>query len=121
VGVQVAPEAGRGAVRVQESICAGVWRVVRADADGRVHDCVEIGVIPAIVPESARAGASGSDVALDVPEAPPGVMNAPSILSEIADARRAAQPGQDAHVVNLTLLPLSPDDIGFMDHVLGTG
>ncbi len=49
------------------------------------------------------------------------MVNVPTILVELADRRERWQPGQDAHVVNLTLLPLSPDDIAHIDHQLGTG
>ncbi len=49
------------------------------------------------------------------------MVNVPTILVELADQRERWQPGQDAHVVNLTLLPLSPDDIAHIDHQLGTG
>ena len=49
------------------------------------------------------------------------MVNVPTILVELADQRERWSPGQDAHVVNLTLLPLSPDDIAHIDHQLGTG
>jgi len=43
------------------------------------------------------------------------------VLVELEDQRRSWRAGQPAHVVNLSLLPLSPDDIGYMDMRLGTG
>jgi len=106
-------------VRVQESVFAGVWRVLAIDDDGALHDHIEVGAIPAALIEAAREDAQA-------PRTPPGplpaaMVNVPTILVELADQRERWMPGQDAHVVNLTLLPLSPDDIAHIDHQLGTG
>jgi hydrogenase-1 operon protein HyaF len=106
-------------VRVQESVFAGVWRVLAIDDDGALHDHIEVGAIPAALIEAARDDAQA-------PRTPPGplpaqMVNVPTILVELADQRERWLPGQDAHVVNLTLLPLSPDDIAHIDHQLGTG
>ncbi|MBP6095890.1 MAG: hydrogenase expression/formation protein [Methyloversatilis sp.] len=107
-------------VDVQESVFAGVWRVVVRDNAGIVSDTIELGAIPQVLQASAR-----DDVWPDVPRwsgaLPPNVQNAPTLLSEIEDQWRMWRPGQLAHVVNLTLLPMSVEDIGFMDHHLGTG
>ena len=43
------------------------------------------------------------------------------MLFELEDQRRRWQSGQVPHVVNLSLLPLTVDDIGYMDLRLGTG
>jgi hydrogenase-1 operon protein HyaF len=43
------------------------------------------------------------------------------VLFELEDQRRRWQAGQTPHVVNLSLLPLTVDDIGYMDLRLGTG
>jgi hydrogenase-1 operon protein HyaF len=63
-------------------------------------------------------GTSAVPAALPVP---PQVMNVPSVLVELQDQRQRWHSGQAAQVVNLSLLPLSPQDIGFLDHQLGTG
>ncbi|WP_018227499.1 hydrogenase expression/formation protein [Methyloversatilis universalis] len=107
-------------VDVQESVFAGVWRVIVTDG-GRVQsDTMEVGAIPHILRSSAA-----DDLWFSVPRwqgaLPPNVQNAPALLAEIEDQWRAWKPGQPAHVVNLTLLPMSQEDIGFMDHHLGTG
>lgn len=107
-------------LRVQESVFAGVWRVV-SSMDGQVtSDRIEVGAIPEVLKTVAR-----EDVLPAVPRwqgaLPPNVQNAPSLLAEIEDQWRTWKPGQAAHVVNLTLLPMSVEDIGFMDHHLGTG
>ena len=48
-------------------------------------------------------------------------MNAPTLLQELHDQRQQWRPGMPAHLVNLSLLPLSLEDVGFMDQQLGTG
>ncbi|MBO9642203.1 MAG: hydrogenase expression/formation protein [Pseudacidovorax sp.] len=108
------------AVQVQEAVFAGVWRVVTT-AQGRVvADAIELGAIPEVLRQVAR-----QDVDPVVPRwqgaLPPNVQNAPALLAEIEDQWRVWRPGQAAHVVNLTLLPMSVEDIGFLDHHLGTG
>ncbi|MEK8052006.1 hydrogenase expression/formation protein [Ideonella sp. DXS22W] len=105
--------------RIQESVFAGVWRVVECLADGRVIDRIEVGDAPALLREAARADATGP--AADMLAAPPGVLNAQPILVELEDHRQTWRAGQPAQVVNLTLLPCGPEDIAFIDHVLGTG
>jgi hydrogenase-1 operon protein HyaF len=119
VSAQVLAEPGQAKLEVQESVFAGVWRVLQIDPDGRVHDSIEVGAVPAALVAAARQDAGGP--AIETAPVPPGVMNAPSLLVELADQRQHWRIGMPTHVVNLTLLPLSPDDIGYMDHHLGTG
>jgi len=113
-------EPGGCELRVQESVFAGVWRVV-ASVDGVVtSDSIELGAVP-----QALKTAALEDVSPTVPRwqgaLPPNVQNAPTLLAEIEDQWRVWRAGQPAHVVNLTLLPMSVEDIGFLDHHLGTG
>jgi hydrogenase-1 operon protein HyaF len=56
-----------------------------------------------------------------LPALPADILNVPSVLVELEDQRTHWQPGQLAHVVNLSLLPLTPNDIAHLDHQLGTG
>ncbi len=109
-------------LRVQESVFAGVWRVIATDDDGAVRDQVEIGPIPTGLIEAAREDAATPRTAPQ--PLPADLINVPTLLVELADARARRQHKQgneEAHVVNLTLLPLSPDDIAHIDHQLGTG
>lgn len=107
-------------LRIQESVFAGVWRVVATNGGQTVSDVIEVGAVPPALKTAAR-----DDVWAEVPrwkgDLPPNVQNAPALLSEIEDQWRVWRPGQPAHVVNLTLLPMSNEDIGFLDHHLGTG
>ncbi|MBV8047920.1 MAG: hypothetical protein JO171_12235 [Paludibacterium sp.] len=104
---------------IQESVFAGVWRVLTYDADERlVADRIEACPIPADVWREARAFGRP---ALALPDAADlgGLMNAAPLATEIADAMQHAK--DEAHVINLTLLPLSPADLAWLDALLGPG
>lgn len=96
-------------VMIQESLLTGVWQV----RDG--HDRIEVGPFPRGVIESAKASARG----IVFPEVMEGVMNAPSVLAELLAKSEAG--GTVAHVINLTLLPMSAGDMAFIESVLGKG
>lgn len=121
VSARVLPRALAGdELRVQESVFAGVWRVVHTRGDTVVSDQLETGFVP-----EALQQAAAQDLWPDAPRwsgpLPPNVQNAPLLLTEIEDQWRRWQQGLSPHVINLTLLPMSQEDIGFMDHHLGTG
>lgn len=107
-------------LNIQESVFAGVWRVIQSANGAIVSDTLELGAVPEVLKTTAA-----QDVWPSVPRwegaLPPNVQNAPALLAEIEDQWRHWRPGQPAHVVNLTLLPMSNEDIGFLDHHLGTG
>ena len=116
VGVRVS---GANDVRIQETVFAGVWRICRFGGDGAlVQDRIEAGAIPALVAQSAM---QGSRTTLALPDIPDGVMNSPAVLHEIAAQMAAWRPGDRAHVVNLTLLPLSAEDHRLLAQVLPQG
>ena len=119
VGAQVADGQDGALVRVQESVFAGVWRVIERLPDGGLQDRIEVGAIPEVLKTCARQdGASGHRPAARLPE---GVMNAPTLLQELHDQRQQWRAGQSAHLVNLSLLPLSPADMACLEEQLGTG
>lgn len=119
VGAQVADGQGGALVQVQESVFAGVWRVIERLPDGGLQDRIEVGAIPEVLKTCARQdGASGHRPAARLPE---GVMNAPTLLQELHDHRQQWRVGQSAHLVNLSLLPLSPADMACLEEQLGTG
>ena len=119
VGAQVADGQGGALVQVQESVFAGVWRVIECLPDGRLQDRIEVGAIPEVLKICARQdGASGYRPASRLPE---GVMNAPTLLQELHDQRQQWRAGQSAHLVNLSLLPLNPADMACLEEQLGTG
>lgn len=119
VGAQVADGQGSALVQVQESVFAGVWRVIERLPDGGLQDRIEVGAIPEVLKTCARQdGASGHRPPARLPE---GVMNAPTLLQELHDQRQQWRAGQSAHLVNLSLLPLSPADMACLEEQLGTG
>lgn len=119
VGAQVADGQGSALVQVQESVFAGVWRVIERLPDGGLQDRIEVGAIPEVLKTCARQdGASGHRPTARLPE---GVMNAPTLLQELHDQRQQWRAGQSAHLVNLSLLPLSPADMACLEEQLGTG
>ena len=107
-------------VRVQESVFAGVWRVMSFHAGVRVDDVVEVGPIPALLLAAADEDAESVYQPWRAP-LPPNVQNAPLLVEELRDQIARWQPGNPPHVVNLSLLPVTPEDIAFLDHQLGTG
>lgn len=125
VSIRVAGRAGAGganALEAQESIYAGVWRVLGRDEHGSVvRDAVEVGCMPATLAAITHDEGHRGAGLLPPSALPDGVMNAPSILAELADHWSRRRSGDAAHVVNLTLLPLSPADLAWLEHELGSG
>jgi hydrogenase-1 operon protein HyaF len=106
-------------VRIQETIFAGLWRLLDHDEAGRVvGDHLLAAPIPAVVVQAARRAASPR---LRQPEIPCGAMNSPALLREIQQHVAARRGGAEAHVVNLTLLPLTPDDHDVLGRAIEPG
>jgi hydrogenase-1 operon protein HyaF len=110
---------GTRTMRIQETVFTGVWRVCTLDGDGRLaSDRLEAGALPRQVVACAReAGAP----ALPLVAMPAGAMNSPALMREIAARMNSVRPGAAAHVINLTLFPLTPDDQQVLDQVLPVG
>lgn len=112
---------GESSIRIQEAIFAGVWRTIISEGGRVVADQIDIGPVPQVLITAARNGAR--DVAaIEVPsQFPPAVMNAPSIIAELNEQILTWRTGMLAHVVNLTLLPLSTEDVAFLEDRLVGG
>ena len=91
---------------IQESVFAGVWRVLR---EGR--ETIEVGTMASAVTHAPARPLP------PMPRAAPGVVNAPAILTELVDAAA----GNRAHSINLTLLPHTPEDLDHIAAALGDG
>lgn len=104
-----------GELRVQEAVFAGLWRVVGGDRDD-----LEIGEVPQLLRSLATPVDPLALPASSGPR-PPGVLNAPAVLSELAEQLRSWRPGEAAQVINLSLLPLSPEDLSWLGELLGRG
>ncbi len=110
---------GARKAHIQESVFAGIWRVCELDAEDRmIADWIEAAPLPAIVLEAARVAAVPSPAPVALPE---GTMNSPALLTEIADRMQRRQPGNPAHVINLTLFPLTPEDHRVLEQALPVG
>ena len=107
-------------VRVQESVFAGVWRLMTLKEGTLVDDVIEVGPVPALLRTVAEEDSESIYKPWRGP-LPPNVQNAPMLVEEVRDQIARWQTGQAPHVINLTLLPVTPEDIGFLDHQLGTG
>lgn len=113
--------AGAQGLRIQESVLAGVWRAQQLDEHGRlIGDAIEVAAIPAWVRrhgfQNARPRVPAAPAVM-----PRGVMNAVPLLAELNDAIDKVKPGADPHVINLTLLPQTEQDLLFLTQHLGEG
>ena len=109
-------------IRIQETVMAGVWRLRRFNAQGDViAETLEVADVPACVRQAAFQTLRSLNV--DPETMPAGVLNAPSVLVEIADASAAFNGKAPAapHVINLSLLPFSPEDHNYLAEATGTG
>jgi hydrogenase-1 operon protein HyaF len=105
---------GLPAVMAQESVFAGVWMLLGAGVD-----VVEVAAVPTLaltrahIPHRPATGVLAQRVA--------GLANGPALLSELIDKSRCRRAGDMAHVVNLSLLPHSPQDLDWLSEALGEG
>lgn len=111
--------AGERELRIQESVFAGVWRLRLLGPDNAVErDLVEVGPIPQTVLAAARERSAPRVPELPVSEE---AFGARPILAEVADRAAARRPGDPVHVINLSLLPLSPADGQHLGEALAAG
>lgn len=112
---------GEVEAQIQESVLAGVWRVQYLGENNEIQrDVIEVAGIPSLIRDGTfRQAAETLDVAaLQIPD---DVYNAPPLLAEIADKIPAYRPGEEPHVINLSLLPHTNEDIEFLSASLGIG
>ena len=108
-----------GNLHIQETVFAGVWRVQEISEQGTVlRDTLHACFIPPEVQLSALSGIAGE---ITAPPPGQGIMNAPAILNELIERSRNHQAGQVAHVINLSLLPMTPEDLQYLFDAFGTG
>ena len=105
---------GAQPLKAQESVFAGVWVV--SDAAG---ERIEIGPQPEAL--TARGFEALSPALGALAPKGPGVVNAPGIVTELFDVAARRPAGAAPHVVNLTLLPHTPEDLDHLEAALGKG
>lgn len=95
----------------QETAFTGLWRIRSGELDE-----LEAGPFPTALRQRvlARQRPAAGDA---LP--PASLMNAPALLAEIRDASARCQAGDAAHVINLSLLPVTPEDTEYLDAELG--
>ncbi len=122
-GEVAAQVTGDDGIHAQESVYAGVWRVIHRHAGALVRDTIEVGRFPRAIAEAARA--DGQVMAALPADPPADTMNAPAVLEQLRDHSTtwlAGRPLDDgARVINLSLLPLSEGDSLFFEQQLGRG
>ncbi|MCF8178063.1 MAG: hydrogenase expression/formation protein [Sulfuritalea sp.] len=101
-----------GSLRAQETAFTGVWRV-RDDG----IDIVEASPFPLAL--RALALAREETAVAPAVESPVELMNAPALLHEIRSLSRIWRVGREAQIINLSLLPATPDDLAWLDQQLG--
>lgn len=112
---------GPSRARVQESVLAGLWRIRYLDGEGKLlRDTLEVADIPVLVRQATFATAA-EQLALPDGPLPDGVLNAPPLVAELDEKSLAYRPGVAPHVINLTLLPQTEEDLAFLDRQLGAG
>ncbi|SHG77814.1 hydrogenase expression/formation protein [Marivita hallyeonensis] len=105
---------GIPAIAAQESVFAGVWVL-----KGEGIDRIEVAPVPTLALDRAFAPVRAGQ-GKKTPELP-GLASAPALIVELLDKSGAFVPGQDPHVINLTLLPHSEPDLVWLDSALGEG
>jgi hydrogenase-1 operon protein HyaF len=107
--------------RIQESVMAGLWRIRYFDQSGTLtKDTIEVAYLPRLCQRYVFKHASHR-VETQRDAIPEGVINAPPLLVEINDKVAEYRPGHENHVINLTLLPQTEEDLQFLMVSLGEG
>jgi hydrogenase-1 operon protein HyaF len=110
---------GNRLLKVQESVFAGLWRVVELDGAGQLlADWLEAAPLPAAVLAAARDGARDSLMPVEISD---GAMNSPALLHELQSQLKSHKPGDRPHVLNLTLFPMTPEDHQTLERALPVG
>jgi hydrogenase-1 operon protein HyaF len=106
-------------LHIQETVFAGVWRVQEISEQGKMlRDSLHACFIP---PEVQQSALTGIAEVISAPPINPGIMNAPPVLNELLERSAKYKPGQSAHVINLSLLPMTPEDLQYFFDAFGTG
>jgi len=108
-----------GELHIQETVFAGIWRERHRDVAGRLlQDLLLAAPIPPVAVDAAERGSTPVIPPLQVPA---GAMNSPALLTELRAGVARFKAGDDAHVINLTLLPLTPEDHALLERALPVG
>lgn len=105
----------RGPLLVQETVFAGIWRLRQQDLHGNFcEESLEVARFPGVL-RHAGTGRAQVQWPPHPTQANPNLLCAPALLSEI----RARIQSPESHIINLTLLPYTPEDGIYLDQCLG--
>ncbi|MEW8460459.1 MAG: hydrogenase expression/formation C-terminal domain-containing protein [Candidatus Thiodiazotropha endolucinida] len=107
--------------RIQESVMTGIWRIrYYNQQEETTVDTIEVARVPGLCRRQvfSQAAHRADSQLKSIPE---GVLNAPPLLAEINDKVSEYRPGKESHVINLTLLPQTEQDLAFLIERLGEG
>ena len=114
-------EDAAGLVEVQETVFAGIWamRAYGGTQGQGVREQVEVSAFPkALLARAFPSKRTRPDIAAGCRV---GVVNAPAILTELFEQSENWRPQNTPHVVNLSLLPHTPEDMELLEESLGRG
>lgn len=107
--------------QIQESVLAGIWRIQILNDSGKLlEDFIEVGEIPGLIKDTTFSHAA-RQIVKDMNDLPAGVMNAPPLIAELNAEIAQYRPDTLAHVINLSLLPQTEQDLQFLSECLGQG
>ncbi len=100
-----------------ESVLTGLWYVEATSPDGAKTDWLEVARIPQAVLHAAEHMPRES---IGIPDRmPQGAMNSLALLTELQQRSTAYLPGEENHIINFTLLPITEADAEVLTTVLG--
>ncbi len=107
-----------GNLHIQETVFAGIWRIQKMSTQSvGYRDMLHACAIPPEVQKSALSGTTD----VSAPQIRQGIMNAPAILNELLERSKRYKAGDATHIINLSLLPMSPEDLAYLYDAFGTG
>ena len=108
---------GTVAYEISESVLPGLWHIRATAQDGGRNEWLEVGDIPEVVRQATERMPRHT---ISIPESlPPGSMNAHALLTELQERSAAYRAGEENHVINFTLLPITEADAEVLTTVLG--
>jgi hydrogenase-1 operon protein HyaF len=108
--------------QIQESVLAGVWRVrcFEPNTQKLCYDSIEVAGIPKIIKQYTFENAA-KQLHFDNENLPAGLMNALPLVAELNAQITAYAIEKQPHVINLSLLPQTEQDLAFLYETLGKG
>jgi hydrogenase-1 operon protein HyaF len=108
---------GNVAYEMSESVLPGLWHIEATAQDGSKTEWLEVAEIPQVVVTATERMPRD---AISIPaQMPQGAMNSIALLTELQERSASYRPGEENHVINFTLLPITEADAEVLTTVLG--